>query len=211
MIDVKIKIKFTLDSQFTVSADRAVLWVDKPTYLDPRDKKISIPATSIKGVLRAQAESVLRSLGEAVCESPQPHKLCNDCIICKIFGSPKLRSPLVFSDAKIEEGIVDTKVGVGINRRRKTSQENFLYTIETAQAAEFSTTAEGRFADEKDVKDAIAVLLLASSTQFAIGGNKSRGLGWIQLEKLDDFQAFIDGKTIEHSDIQQHLKEMLRQ
>lgn len=96
-----------------------------------------IPGSSLKGVLRSLAESLLRAQGWSV-HSPWEFEAMeeeaesgNYCPICGIFGSSRLASHVRVYDAYPEgEPVVFVKTGVGINRDFLGSQPNVLYTEE---------------------------------------------------------------------------------
>ena len=112
---------------------------DKPLLKDAEGVPY-LPGSALKGIVRHEAEKIMRSLWkeEAVCRSPNPATMCPQnrpqekrfCPICRIFGSPWLPSSLIFSDLKPGDRqdrqiMKDTKLrfGVGISRNRKVAAE----------------------------------------------------------------------------------------
>lgn len=208
MGNLLIKIEALLASAFHTTADRLAFGVDKATYLDLVDiEKPSIPATSIKGVIRHQVESTLKGFGKNICFSPNPSNMCNSCIICKIFGSPKNPAKLVFYDAQLMNSTVDSRIGVSINRRRRTAQEEQLFSAEIAFGKRWKTEIKGILPSEDEALVATTLVFIGAKTAFAIGGSNSRGLGWIQLK---DFRAYYDQKEFAVKDIKQKLRELLK-
>jgi CRISPR/Cas system CSM-associated protein Csm3 (group 7 of RAMP superfamily) len=72
-----------------------------------------LPAKSVRGVLRARAERVVRTLGGHACRVDDPRAACdaiddlaeiqNLCLACRTFGAPGWRSPLAVSDFTLVE------------------------------------------------------------------------------------------------------------
>ena len=210
MSKLKVEMVFLLDSPYHVSADRVSFGVDRAIYIDPRDGKAVIPATSLKGVLRYCIEGALRARNIDVCEAPMPDRMCprrgkDDCVVCKVFGSPRLKSRLVFQDIRLDSDI-DIRMGVGIERRRRTAKEEHLFSFEVGYGKQFSAEIKGVFTSGDEATMACALLFLGANTGFALGGGKSRGLGWV---KLKEFRATIDGSEIPIQSIKDKLKEVL--
>jgi len=207
MVSLQIELLLELRTSLHTSGDRAILWVDKGTYLDS-SKNPSIPATSLKGVIRHSVERFLRSYEETkACYSSRADEMCDNCIVCIYFGSPKNRGRLKFYDLKpISESSLDTRVGTGINRRRKVVEEDHLFYLETAWVNEFRTEIDGSFNLEEDAKEAASLVYGGLKLAFAIGGVKSRGLGWM---KVKDFRTNIDGKEISVEDLQLTLEDII--
>lgn len=206
MVSLQIELLLELQTSLHTSGDRAILWVDKGTYLDS-SKSPSIPATSLKGVIRYSAEKFLRTYGKKACYAPKPEDMCNRCIVCMYFGSPRNKARLKFHDLKpTSEYLLDTRVGTGMNRRRKVVEEDHLFTLETAWVKEFRTEIDGLFDLEEDAKEAASLTYGGLKLAFAIGGVKSRGLGWMRVK---NFKANIDGKEISVEDLQLVLEDII--
>ena len=71
---------------------------------------------------------------------------------------------------------------------------------------QFSAEIKGVFTSGDEATMACALLFLGANTGFALGGEKSRGLGWV---KLKEFRATIDGSEIPIQSIKDKLKEVL--
>ncbi len=65
---------------------------------DEQNDSSLIPATQIKGRLRASCEQLARMRGWRICQPPT--QLCHTtpCVSCRLFGSPWLEGKLYFSD-----------------------------------------------------------------------------------------------------------------
>jgi CRISPR/Cas system CSM-associated protein Csm3 (group 7 of RAMP superfamily) len=211
---LKVEMTFSLDSPYHVSADRVSFGIDKAIYIDPRNDKTkthTIPATTLKGVLRHHIEAVLRAKNVYVCEAPRPDRMCRpgpgkkNCVVCEVFGSPRIKSRLSFHDIVLNSDS-GTRMGVGIERRRKTAREDHLFSFEVGYAKQFSTKIKGVFPSSDDAKKASALLFAGAKAGFALGGAKSRGLGWITLQ---EFKTTIDDAEIPMHDIEAKLREVL--
>lgn len=202
---LEVKLTFSLDA-YHVSADRLSFGIDKAICLDYSEDKLLIPATSLKGVIRHNAENVLRSKGIEICLSPRPDKTCGRCIICRFFGSPKNKSLLIFEDATTKGSERSERVGVSIERRRRTAKKDRLFSMEIGYSSMFLTTIRGIFPSRDSALFACALLYIGVRSGFAIGGSKSRGLGWINLE---EFKATINGLDVSIEEIKNKIKEVL--
>lgn len=194
-VHLTFEICFRLKSGFHTTGDRAELWTDKAVALDWNEgTKPVIPATSIKGWLRENAERVLRGLGQKVCDASQPSTVCGECIVCEIFGHPRKKSTLRFEDAVLEDSLTDTRTSVSLSRYRKTAYEERLFTTEVVWSQNFVVKGDGFFETPEKAERAAAMLWLAAKAGFALGASRSRGLGWLELE---NFCAVCDGVAIE--------------
>lgn len=159
-------------------------------------RQFIIPGSQVKGKVRHACEQLGRALEQRVCDAPRAATMCPNppgsdppCPICRIFGSPALRSALYFSDlvwegeSMVMEGKTVApalRAMIGLNRRRATVEEGRLYLVETApyfreQRFSNATAITGTLDSEAQVKLLLAGLRLI----LAWGGMKSRGLGWV--------------------------------
>lgn len=165
---------------------------------------VFLPASTIKGKLRGEAERLLRTLGfdSKLCRGRKPETMCpaywwdksnspedDLCVLCRLFGAPGRPSALYFRDVttldiKSEDAVV--RPGVGISRIRGTAQEDLLFFTETAPAV-----PEGiRFGQgiiEGEVPDAASIGLLWAAVQqvAAFGNGRSRGRGWLKAKEVE--------------------------
>lgn len=91
---------------------RSAVDEDLPNHAPLRDHKgrLMLPASSIRGALRSQAEKILRTLnGQASCLAVDSEDACAPiyiadqstthlCLACQVFGAPGWRAPVAFSD-----------------------------------------------------------------------------------------------------------------
>ena len=158
-----------------------------------------LPGSALKGVLRHEAERVVRALaGEnAACRAPRAETMCPQrprfgefCPVCRTFGSPARPSPFHFGDLRADvadaEAVASTalRYGVGVSRYRGAAAENLLYVTEivsTAPMIPLSGIIEGDVPEEEG-NGPLALLLVAINALQMLGGGRSRGLGWLNLE-----------------------------
>lgn len=185
MEHLEIKLFFNLSTAFHTTGNLRRLGVDKALARDSEGRWM-IPATTVKGFLREKAEIILRTWGYPVCIGPEPGKMCNGqtlCLICQVFGNPRSPSALYFADGlphvEVESAV---RSGVAISRHRRAAYPQRLFFIETTgpMPTQWWARCEGDFVDTGMAKKAAALVALAARWGTAIGGSKTRGLGWIQ-------------------------------
>jgi len=177
-----IELVFQLNSGLHVTGEQAKLWTDKALVVDWSDgKKPIVPATTLKGWLREAAERILLGFGLNVCDSSRADTICGACPVCEVFGSPRLRSPMHFSDAVLENPATDIRMNVSLSRHRKTAYEERLFSTEVAWQSQIRARIEGWLDSREKALQAAGLLVLAAKAGYAIGAARSRGLGWIRL------------------------------
>jgi len=200
-----LDIRLSLDTPLHTTGSRRLWGVDKASAISV-DGKYVIPATSLKGFLRANAEALLTSWGLPICLAPQPTTMCHDlqnlCLVCQVFGNPRRMAPLKFAELRpLDEVSPSVRSGVSISRYRRAALPQRLFFIETVQSpptAEWVTKAIGSFETSQAAKEAAALIYLATRVQRAIGGGRSRGLGWIGSWHL---QTMLDNQTLSEDDL----------
>jgi hypothetical protein len=140
-----------------------------------------VPATTLKGWLREAAERILRGFGLNICDSSRADTVCSACPVCEVFGAPRLRSPIRFADAILEDPATDVRMNVSLSRHRRTAYEERLFSTEVAWHSRMRARIEGWLDSQERALQAAALLLLAAKAGYAIGAARSRGLGWIRL------------------------------
>jgi CRISPR/Cas system CSM-associated protein Csm3 (group 7 of RAMP superfamily) len=206
---LEVLLTFRLHSGVHVTGERAQLWTDKALVTDPQDGKTPVvPATTLKGWLRESAERLLRGLGHPACDGSRPAVMCGSCPVCALFGAPRRRPPLRFSDAVLKDSTTDVRMNVSLSRHRKTAHEERLFSTEVAWQRELTARIQGWFDSQAEARRAAALLYLAARAGFAIGAARSRGLGWLQLA---DFAASVDGEKLADEDLQNQSKAWMSQ
>ncbi len=167
------------------------------------DGLIIIPATHVKGVLRAAAETALHTWNQSTCHGPSPDTMCTSvqalCPVCRVFGNAHARSALRFGNLILPEAdkddLTQVRSGVSISRQRRTSLAQRLYFIETAQSSgqHWVGSASGLFSTTQEAIQAAALVILAASLNPQMGGGRSRGLGWVDYWQVT---ASVDGAPL---------------
>ena len=190
---------------------------DKST-VKASDRKLYIPASTLKGIWRHACEAIARSERHFVCKSPRAENMCprpknelenentqamrdNHCIICQIFGSPSSVSRIFISDLILDNDFgtktTATRSGVTINRNRRVAEDQRLYFTETSlpnAGFEFS----GDVTLGRDITpDQIDLLSAGLNYIHAIGSGKTRGLGWLSIAQEETTSATQEDPSIE--------------
>lgn len=170
-----------------------------------------IPGSSLRGVTRMTLERLARTAGIAVCESPQPDRMCPRfsqasqdaatqagepfCLACRIFGSPWRESTVYFSNLMAHDAGVATRTSVAISRRLGTAEPGRLYTTEvTISAPQDRVYLRGHvegYLSEPDLQWLVGALRALTH----LGADRSRGLGSIVDGSVRlEVRRFRDGK-----------------
>ncbi|MCA1594619.1 MAG: RAMP superfamily CRISPR-associated protein [Acidobacteria bacterium] len=210
---LQISLTINFDTPPSVGAGgTAGTLADKVVTRDARGRFV-IPASQVKGKLRHACEQMLRSQGVvALCNPPRPDEMCPNaasvprrtdsdeptaCLLCSIFGSPALRSRLRFHDLTTTTKDLPSetlRAMVSLNRRRRTSEPQRLFLVETAPNFKGLTFANTEAVTGYVSEAAHAHLLLAGlKLLFAWGGGSSRGLGWGSLSA----EATLGGEAVQ--------------
>ncbi|HID62729.1 MAG TPA: hypothetical protein EYP49_08350 [Anaerolineae bacterium] len=205
MVELEIRLDLKWRTAFHTTGNRRKWGADK-ALVRRYDGAYVLPATSLKGALRDQAERLLRS-HVPVCAAPDPGQMCPDsktlCLVCRVFGNPRRPSPLRFTDVVLPQDPETTQIraGVAISRRRRAAVPQRLYFVETTAAAPMKAHAviQGRFPSRKEAEEAAALVVLAARMLTALGAGRTRGLGW--LENIEA-QCTIDDQSIAEATLQ---------
>lgn len=138
------------------------------------------------------------------------NRTVRQCALCAIFGSPYFPSPIQFHDLVCDNPFrgnaafpytdpQDARLGAGsvrpmvsLNRRRGVAEGKRLFFIETTPPqSQFTfandTAVVGTLQSETQGK----LLLAGLRTIIALGGSRSRGFGWVEIDadaRFDDLQ-----------------------
>ena len=173
-------------------------WVDRAFVRDGR-RLPYLPGSHLKGVVRHAAEMLAPLMGERTCHAPRPDSMCprdedpGFCIVCRIFGSPRLPSALIFGSlAYGSHGMSGTakavpnpdlvgivRYSVSMDRWRRTAKEQRLFTTEVVPAgATFAGTLRlTRHLDENET----LLLRRAFAWVDQLGGGESTGRGRVTI------------------------------
>lgn len=208
------------------TADVLDIGIDKTTMRRRRVGRLArqeplIPGSTLKGKIRNECERILATLGYTVCHSPRaetmcphdPHVVNSPCPVCHIFGGSGFQSRLFFSDAvakaddKIAPYLVRVQAGVALSRKRRTAEDERLYYIERGvEGIVYEGAIDGSL-DDASANQQLALIIAAIERLIALGGNKSRGSGWITTKITN---VAIDGKDVNEADLTKIREEGLK-
>ncbi|MEM2856228.1 MAG: CRISPR-associated RAMP protein Csx7 [Candidatus Nitrosocaldaceae archaeon] len=177
-----------------------------------------IPASSIKGVLRNEAEKYARALSYYVCDifdkvngELELKKNKNDytpCTICSIFGGPTIASSVYINNAILkskEDRLVESVRKVSISRVVGAQFSGRLYDLEyLIPYQEFDWSMKVVNLDIlKDSKESNIIKYLINKMikyGIAVGGRKSIGFGKVKIKKfeLKRYSLADNGKLVEN-------------
>ncbi|RLG42856.1 MAG: hypothetical protein DRO01_00725 [Thermoproteota archaeon] len=192
MVQLEITLHLRCRTAFHTTGNRWRWGADK-ALVQRYDGTYVLPATSLKGALRDQAERLLRGHVH-VCAAPDPGQMCQDpdnlCLACRVFGNPRRPSRLRFTDVVLDNQGPETtqiRAGVAISRRRRAAVPQRLYFVETTAAGplEAQTVVEGLFPSQQEAEEAAALVVLAARLLPALGAGRTRGLGWLEAIKAE--------------------------
>ncbi len=213
MVHLKITLRFTWRTAFHTTGNRWRWGADK-ALARRYDGTYVLPATSLKGALREQAERLLRGHVH-ICTAPAPAQMCQDpnhlCLVCRVFGNPKRPAPLRFTDMDLDQKPETTRIraGVAISRRRRAAVPQRLYFVETTTPdfmEAHPTTLDGFFREREEAEEAAALVMLAVRALPALGAGRSRGLGWLTEAQAE---CQIDGAPLKQEVIERYWKQWL--
>jgi CRISPR-associated Csx10 family RAMP protein len=191
----RIELSLTFDGPFNVGAGAlGGSLADKPLTRDARGLPM-VPASTFKGRLRHEIERlapVLYPTDLALCASPLPETMCQGdqepCLVCRLFGSPWHIGKLTFTDLKLTEPSFltteevptsDLRYGVGLSRQRRVAEDQLLYTTEVFLPGT-PITLKGTISGDLD-REELNLVRAGLEGLFAVGGGKTKGLGWFDL------------------------------
>ncbi|PZT74174.1 MULTISPECIES: RAMP superfamily CRISPR-associated protein [unclassified Streptomyces] len=171
---------------------------------DTRTRLPYVPGSTWKGVLRSQAEYILRSLGLPVCDSTGPDGTCGECDVCIALGysaedadgnSVGRRALLHFADSPITDAALSVRRHVALDRFTGGAAAGLLYSRQVVDAGHLTLT----ITRDPDLTTlpvpplALAALRLACydlhAGQLGVGGATTRGLGTLRRTDLDEAVA----------------------
>lgn len=185
---------------------RTVALVDRAIELDAQGFPL-IPASSIRGRVRAHLERLLRAWGQPVCTPPAPERMCPHawgeddegprggyCQACRIFGSPWYPAAIINTDLRLVDSqrraspelLRTERMSLGISRRLGTAQGERLFSTEAtvrdldARPLRFEGLISGRLTPIE-----AGWLLAGLQLVTHAGGNKARGLGELTLSAAE--------------------------
>lgn len=178
------------------------------TYHPVLGETVYLPGSSLKGVLRSQAERIARTLGLRCCDPLDENKSCERrvqelkkkakqrgedfpsarvyrelCTICRVFGHTVQASHLQISDAYPEEPVARTerRDGVAIDRISGAVAAG-PFTLEVVTEGRFPSRLSLHNFQLWQVGLLALVLRDVNEGRVPIGFGKSRGLGRVKVD-----------------------------
>lgn len=222
-MNVEINVQVRLTSPLHIgSGALADSVADKPLLKNAQRLPL-IPGSSLRGKTRHACEQIASSLQlGSICTAPYADAMCRIpqlCPICTIFGSPSAISTIRFSNLTLGlrfglqepadvQGIpwkqhlewTEIRSGVGLNRGRRTAQEEILYTTETHRISS-ALNYYGTIVGTLEYPRQAALLIAGLGLIKTLGGGRSRGLGWCEVSAT----VKLDQQAVDHSEL---LKEL---
>lgn len=200
--------RFRLDIRLSMQSDlhiagpgRTLPLVDRSVEVNAGRQPI-IPASSLRGRLRAELERLLNGFGHKTCVAPRPDRMCPHaalderaqepyyCRACRIFGSAWRLSAITLTDLQAEFNDKKTfplRTSVSINRRSGTAEEQRLYVTEAVpRQAETGTLVYSGCITGWLNRDDLGWLVTGVKLLTHIGSGKARGLG-----RIDDLELSL--------------------
>lgn len=160
-----------------------------PDHAPLRDQqnRIILPARSIRGAIRSQAERIIRTLNpEAACAVTDKEQACAPidkvhektrlCLACQVFGAPGWRSPVEYSDFSLAEGNTEIKFCqqmIAIDRFTGGGAKHLLFDAKAA----YQPVLSGTISVDLNRVDPWALGLLALTLRDLIEGDIPLGFG----------------------------------
>ncbi|MGB9886313.1 MAG: RAMP superfamily CRISPR-associated protein [Moorellales bacterium] len=190
-----------------------------------------VPASTVRGRLRAHLERLLWAYGQPVCNPPRPAHMCPHaglqdvpggyCRACRLFGSPWREGSIRVGDFHLAGGTgpgsgshppvrTVVRTGVGIGRRLATVAEGKLFFTEAVVGGMEEDAARfvGEIGVMADHRGEIGWLMAAMSLVSHLGGHKGRGLGRVSME-LGAVSRWLGGSEWEPLDATQFRREVV--
>ncbi|OPY38404.1 MAG: RAMP superfamily protein [Methanoregula sp. PtaU1.Bin051] len=172
-------------------------------YLKLRKGEPYIPATHVKGIMRCEAERILRSTQCIPCaitgmagDKDHGIHLCPElekegkyqCCICKLFGSPNIKGGEGCREGKIRvmNFTLETpdrvnsglRTHVSIDRNKGRSLTGALYTVNTVSSGTvFSGDIIIREPLDENEETPLLLACIHAMADYGLGSERSRGLG----------------------------------
>lgn len=180
-------------------------------YLRNIDNIPYIPGTHIKGVMRTEAERILRSIKNIDCwitgdveivdaseDKKRPFKTCEElknggygCDVCRVFGMPHFINDNNYREGKIRvtdftangSVVSASRMHVSIDRDTHSKRNNALFRTRVVPAGcQFTGYIITKVLSEDEKK--LLKGSMHSMAHYGLGGERSRGLGSFDIESF---------------------------
>ncbi|MQS06742.1 RAMP superfamily CRISPR-associated protein [Streptomyces alkaliphilus] len=164
-----MRVRIDFHGPFRVGTGRA-----RPGAHATVDRLDPLPATSLKGLMRASATLLLPDRAD---------------LVDAVFGTPRGPSPWHWSGAEFPDGDRPrdmVRARVSIDPATGAARSGHLLFAEElwAHTATFTVTRTGILAEE-DVRTHLTVLACAAAGVHTLGSGRRRGLGWVTCAPED--------------------------
>ncbi len=203
------RITLVATSDFHTSSEAKGSTID---YLRNIDKRPYIPGTHIKGVMRTEAERILRSTKGIDCwitgdvemvgaseDYKRPFKTCEElknggygCDVCRVFGMPHFINDENYREGKIrvtdftakDRVVSASRMHVSINRNTLSKRDSALFRTRVVPAGcQFTGYIITKTLEENERK--LLKGSMHSMAHYGLGGERSRGLGSFDIESFE--------------------------
>ncbi|QGT99793.1 hypothetical protein SYNTR_1200 [Candidatus Syntrophocurvum alkaliphilum] len=210
---LKVELEARFDSAYSISSGTGLAGImDSYVLRDARNIPF-VPGTTIKGRMRYNTTIMARALDIEVCNNDvNGNEPCKNCIVCAYFGAAGNTYPgaLYFDnlypvlDNMSESYIASLMMprrGVTIERQRGVAGNKLLFNQEVfspSEAIAFAGSFEGSLRlNTVSIDQQINLLRLSIEHIRTLGGNQTRGLGWVNITP----RFFVNEKEYEINDI----------
>lgn len=188
------------------------------TIVRDAENNVYLPASTLKGKVRAACEALLTARGLPACRAPYPKEMktcrAERCLVCRIFGAPGQDAGLLWHDAALtddwprdagEFGQTSIRTQVALNRARGLAAEGLLYTGEATAPNLVFRSAQGiagrleltPLMGDPDAPYELILLLAGLRLVRFLGGAASRGMGLCTIDlpqavQINNRQVFVD-------------------
>ncbi|MEM2292979.1 MAG: CRISPR-associated RAMP protein Csx7 [Nitrososphaerota archaeon] len=209
----KLKIELVNMTPLSIGSGKSPFGaVDNPIVR--RGDRPYIPGSSLKGVLRSEAERIARATmkQEKVCDIMNPNeeldrkkKECDSyrpCIICRIFGGPTIASHITIYDAyPMDDSYrINVRHRVAINRLTNGQHPGKLFDVEQVEPGtkwlcemhveNIDIISDGN--ESNEVKLLRNLFSTIGRYGMTVGGKKSTGLGLLKVNLLEAMKLSIE-------------------
>lgn len=168
---------------------------DAPIFRYPSGAVV-LPGSSLKGVLRSGAESLLRAIDPRLaCDITSDTDRCfaqskqlpasganSLCWPCRLFGNPLWAARLTIEDFLANDATTFVRDGVAIDRAELKAADHKKYDYEVvAQGTTFTGRLRLDDPAPEDIGFVDTLLALVDNGILTVGGGRSRGLGRLRL------------------------------
>lgn len=167
-----------------------------------RGKKLCIPASTLKGLIRGHCRKILLTLlhhEDGPKQAYSDHQAMADKMLLEIFGGEKAAGLLRVSDAlSVDDALSHVQSFIAVDRFTGGVAKGALYSAEAAVANELPCTLylHQRLLDNDWMTGLLWLVLRdAMESDLSIGWGKSRGFGAFKLGIMDDKAGDKAGDT----------------